>query len=431
MALGLKKECKDRLIKAVAEKLSKMRVEKNIFLDYKSIIDLDTLDRILPESGKIRDKLNKYVCDAPLSTFIYETISMELYENYEYEPQARNTALTSFPYYSDAQKTAERLVAEFENLPFQYLISFGIPATISDEVKHYIRGVFQLDDMIKIVIPDENFDQEYPLSSGIAQCDKDLFSSYWLFDPRGKYKPEKWSQNAVYLQFNVEGFIGIYLWTIHILRVINAIKSFFGLGLVVDAIKSEKPILLRPRVSHLIVHGKKNGKWEILHTHRLPMELAEFFEGLKINTKEQIKVWLDFGSFIYQNQNYENKERLLLANQWLLDSYIGDNELMAFVQAMIAMEVLLGGDESKETSLTELICNRCAYFVGETHEEIKSIMKELRDIYKIRSGIVHRGKPILTIEEREKLHKLRNLCRKVIFKEIWLILEHQKKSLKG
>jgi hypothetical protein len=37
----------------------------------------------------------------------------------------------------------------------------------------------------------------------------------------------------------------------------------------------------------------------------------------------------------------DQNNRMLLAGQWLFDSYIGHNELLSFVQTMIALEILL------------------------------------------------------------------------------------------
>src|SRR5829696_4079636 len=50
--------------------------------------------------------------------------------------------------------------------------------------------------------------------------------------------------------------------------------------------------------------------------------------------------------------------RLLLAGQWLFDSYVGQNDLLSFVQTMIALEILLGDKERSDLlGLNELLRN--------------------------------------------------------------------------
>ena len=51
-------------------------------------------------------------------------------------------------------------------------------------------------------------------------------------------------------------------------------------------------------------------------------------------------------------------------------------------------------------------------------------MKKFKDIYDIRSRIVHRGKSRLTYRERVLFDTLRLMCRRVIQKEIELIAEN-------
>jgi hypothetical protein len=44
--------------------------------------------------------------------------------------------------------------------------------------------------------------------------------------------------------------------------------------------------------------------------------------------------------------------RLLLAGQWLFDSYVGQNDLLSFVQTMIALEILLGARNDRTCSVS-------------------------------------------------------------------------------
>ncbi|GLS35375.1 hypothetical protein GCM10010869_09630 [Mesorhizobium tianshanense] len=115
--------------------------------------------------------------------------------------------------------------------------------------------------------------------------------------------------------------------------------------------------------------------------------------------------------------------RIRRAGRWLFDSYAGSNQLLAFVQAMVALEILLGDKEASDlTGLTELLSNRCAYLLGETQSERHEILQKFRAIYHVRSQIVHSGKSRLTDKEQVLFFELRGLCRKVLAKEMQLLL---------
>lgn len=96
--------------------------------------------------------------------------------------------------------------------------------------------------------------------------------------------------------------------------------------------------------------------------------------------------------------------------------------MLSFVQATITLEILLGDkSESDKVGLGSLLKNRCAYLLGKTSEERNIILSEFEEIYDIRSKIVHRGHPKLTNYERGLLHKVRNLAKRVIIKELELL----------
>ena len=81
MALDLDPRCKARLIDSVTQNLAHVRVNGDMFLDAKSIVGLAEAEKILPGSGKIRDKMNQYVGEMPLFEFIDETSSRDISEN--------------------------------------------------------------------------------------------------------------------------------------------------------------------------------------------------------------------------------------------------------------------------------------------------------------------------------------------------------------
>jgi hypothetical protein len=123
-------------------------------------------------------------------------------------------------------------------------------------------------------------------------------------------------------------------------------------------------------------------------------------------------------------KNPQKAEHILLAGQWLLDSYVGKNELLSFVQTMVAMEILLGEEsKSDEIGVIKLLSNRCAYLIGKNQTQRAKILKDFEGIYSVRSQIVHRGKSRLSSEEVVMFQKLQWMCRRVIDEELKLVTE--------
>lgn len=110
-----------------------------------------------------------------------------------------------------------------------------------------------------------------------------------------------------------------------------------------------------------------------------------------------------------------------MAGRWLLNSYCTENQLLSFVQAITALEVLIGEEkESKNTGIKSLLANRTAYFIGDSHEKRLQIIEEIKEIYTTRCDIVHKGKEVLSIDEKKQLLKLQFYLHRIILEEIEL-----------
>jgi hypothetical protein len=114
-------------------------------------------------------------------------------------------------------------------------------------------------------------------------------------------------------------------------------------------------------------------------------------------------------------------QRIMLAAEWLFESYCARDELHAFVQAAVVTEILLG-DESlaEKVGLVELLATRCAYMLSFSAGRRTEIYKEFKKIYTVRSQIVHSGKRRLNKSERDLLFSLKYLCSEILHKEIEL-----------
>lgn len=432
MALGLNSKCHDRLKQLLAEKLADTEVDNGIFLDVKSAWGLRVAaDKVLPTRGKVHDKVQEYIGEHPLFCFVYDTLSRDLSKSGSYSSEKAATPLQNLPNYTDLEAVAGRLVDDFESLPWSYLISFELPKSVGEPIRTAM-GSYPLTSSLRVVTPNENYDSVYPMPPGIEEMGGGLAAAFF----RG-ISTLRWNKETAYIQIDTEGFIGSYLKTQPLEEAIGTLKSFIGLSLATRLMKMREegtPLAFEaPLKSRLIIHRKSGDDWQLWSTPELPSDLSTALNRLEIDDVQgQIKTEEVSGRI--QNslpvistafKNPDKAERVLLAAQWLLDSYIGSNELLSFVQTTVAMEIMLG-EESDVIGIGELLRNRCAYLIGKTYRQREEILENFKRIYDIRSRIVHRGKSRLNIDELFLFRHLQWMCRRVICEEIELIGKDKK-----
>ncbi len=296
------------------------------------------------------------------------------------------------------------------------------------------QNSFDLSNDIRLIKPDEQIVSKFPLQSGIEGRDK------WLFrkGPYGKgilsgFSAEEWDPNSIYLQISTDGFVGRYITTETNEKVVSLLKSFLGLSIALRMIKVEHSYRPASPITQFYIHRIIDDKAEIDDTEELSEDLSRTISDLvfndlegKLDSDAKKRGWtLDCLNKLKKVfSNTDQSARLLLAGQWFLESCSGRNELLSFVQAMVSLEILLGDKATSDVvGLNELLRNRCAYLIGKDYEQREKILEDFKEIYDIRSKIVHRGKSKLKFRERAMFGQLQWLCRRVIQEEIELITQ--------
>jgi hypothetical protein len=105
--------------------------------------------------------------------------------------------------------------------------------------------------------------------------------------------------------------------------------------------------------------------------------------------------------------------RLRTALEWSFDSRHGDNETLAILQTCIGVEALLGDDRQDEPLVTRL-ADRCAFLLGKSSADRESIRASFKDIYGVRSKLVHGRRARLGISDEEYLWRAQELLSEVI-----------------
>lgn len=214
-------------------------------------------------------------------------------------------------------------------------------------------------------------------------------------------------------------------------QAIDSFQSILGIAIAIGSFEVNYSYSFVTTKNRVYIHRNIADAWEITDSTELDEDASKTISDLIISdskwtlqTDEQKKAFINNRLSLLASALSKGSvtERLLLSGKWLFDSYCGKNELLSFVQTMVALEILLGDKAVSDLmGLGELLRNRCAYLIGKSHQEREEILGEFKKIYEIRSKIVHRGKGRLTRDERTLFHKLQRIVNRVIEEEIKLI----------
>lgn len=435
MAIDLHPNAKARIMELLSKAITLIDVNHGKFVKRTSggTVFLFMADQALPQRGPLHDTLLAYVDDYPLVEFVLDVLASEL-QSAKYEAEPAQKKLSEIPGYENTDEVASRLVTQFEALPNKYRITCPLPKalwqclpadksqwTFETTSSRLVRTSKELSELLPLEVTDA--DKKTELFGG------GLLSSFLT-------GPVTWEDDAVHFQMDVEGFVGPYGGSVPDLEARRFIRSVCGLGLALQLFQINSNYPLYPPKHGYFVHRKDNeGKWTAERRLELDDRTSWGLEKLEmaslVSTPEKREHWcpriLDEMALVIAAG--KRAEPIMLASQWYFDSATGTDPLLPFIQAMVVLEILLGDKAaSKEIGLNELLRNRCAYLIGSSQEEREDLYKTFSDIYDVRSQIVHRGKHRLNAHERSLLSRLRELCRRVIQKEVDLLGADKKKD---
>jgi len=433
MKLGLHENCKQRLVEIISTQLPFVKVMNRMFLDRKSTNMLMLAESALPERGPIKDRLEQYISESPVFDFVYESLSKELYEGQKFDSESALIPLPEIDGFSDPKVVAERLISDLDSLPWSYTLTIKLDNDLGELLGSTIKE-HSICDFIKITTPTDDFANKFPLQTLQARG----LSGWSLLSLSALNAQQQYDQSSAYLQVEVKGFIGKYGETAPLEEAIAFLKAFCGVGIALRLLKVNTTYRPSPTKAKFIIHRLNSGQWQEEGVHEIDSSLSDTFHDLVFHDLDGTLVsevqktgWinsrLDGIDSVFRNKN--KAEKIILASQWLFDSYCGKNELLSFVQTAVVMEILLGEKAISDLmGLGELLRNRCAYLIGKSHKQRKQLLDDFKEIYDVRSKIVHRGKSRLNLHERSLFFKLQWMCRRVIQEEVELLKEDLKKD---
>jgi len=427
MSLDLHPKLKEKLVGTLAEALPTLEVVRGIALTNESQQHLQTLDSSLPGHGDIADKLHRWISDQPLSDFLMGTINNALmgdkYENGSHQP------ITGLLGWSDVGAKASELIDQFDRLPETYIVTISAPEGM-DKYLEAGDGQLRLSKAARVALATDSFSQDHPVSTGDEQRDRDIWD-HTLLGGLSNVGDSNYEWKGAYLQIIKQGFLGRFTETVTEHELVGDFKALWGVQLALGIAQRRRSWSAYPSKRKLIVHRIAGENLELTFRIELDASASQLINDIKFNDwvpgdhplETKLGVYkLDLDKLDLMFGTSPEAERLRLAARWLFDSYAAENELLAYIQAMVCLEIILG-DASLigEIGLGELLRNRCAYLIGKTSVQRREILEDFKEIYDVRSHIVHRGKNRMSAREREHYGKLVWYCKRCIQEELKLL----------
>jgi hypothetical protein len=161
----------------------------------------------------------------------------------------------------------------------------------------------------------------------------------------------------------------------------------------------------------------------------LPAEFCEFIHGKKFNVRIKGFDMLQekgLSSILIErffektnkvlNDNGDDSSRIKMAIEWHFNSISSKDRTMSFVQSCIGLEAIFGDEAGDQ--LTKTLSDRCAYLIGKNIRQRTEIRDLFKDLYKVRSKIVHGHTSSLGEDEFKLITTAQELLRLSISKEI-------------
>ncbi len=365
--------------------------------------------------------------EKPLYNFFSEYLSRILADNTDWE-QDKSGFLTQLPCFGTAEEIALKLVELTATLPWPFTVTYVLPESLNRLLPNG-TDQYVLSTSSRLIRVTEGLQTEFPLTSDDKRIKKrESFLASLLTGPDKQSLPLR----RLLFQTQVAGYVGIYGKSEALRLAETRLKAFIGFLLAQRTLAVGFHYVPSPPKYETIVYEKHAGSWEITRKDKVEDDLGRLLSKLEVNhvdgkiADDQIEGWMSYGLTRIRSGFSDKKasSRLQLSAKWLVESYSNSRDLLGFVQAMVCLEIILGDqDDTRELGIGATIRNRCAFLIGNSHEEREEIAEQLKGIYRVRSKIVHTGKDQLVHDDYVMLFLLRDYCARVLARELEIAAE--------
>jgi hypothetical protein len=296
------------------------------------------------------------------------------------------------------------VVAFLESLPRRYVVCIQLPRMPIYDVPgiEVVRGIGLLQTVA-------SFDEYFLLAKGVEPLFDTLIA-----------QPNKLLRDTTYLSFEVEGYADSSPQSHAVARALGMLKHFLfmalseralrkkGLADVIYDARSREP---KPEVDALVYCPDDSAD---AHRFGIPEELSELLRWIRIDESnlqvhdEKGRGMLDFrparsgreklnafaAKLLVTSRLFDlpvdapDAERLRAAMEWWVDAESVDNHTVAFLQACIGLEALLGGTDDR-SRVKDRLSDRYSYLLGKTFGERGTLKKSFESMYDHRNTLVH------------------------------------------
>jgi len=319
----------------------------------------------------------------------------------------------------------------FISIPRKYLIYLPLPSLAGFEFEieplELQQGIlFKVSSQVKTLEP-QNW---LTMALGVPKLDEEL------------------SIGDSYLCVRVEGYSGGFLGDSATEEALRAFKILLHAGLTTDLFEIdeyrqpqstdlsyfglgiEQPQHRIPKIS--VKSSDQTGGEETVTYTELPIDFTRFVQSIFFHRNNQVLEKAKQGkdalsSFLIASfkkhasllgQNTSEAESIKLAIEWGINSRIVENKTLSFIQICMALESILGDDLEEEQGLTASLADRCAYLLAKGSKARKLARKTFKEIYKLRSNLVHGRSSRWTDDMDLSRHRAESILDAAIAKEL-------------
>lgn len=418
MPIMLDPRLKARLIELVDQWVRECTVTDGVQLQHRDNEPLHAADQALPtaSANSITAHLQDIIGAFPVSLFVFLEVTEDLWSHRGDQMPTGSVLLTDFAQYRDPADAAARLVDELFSLPRTYSFFVPLPPVLVSSNLAMVTSRIAAAYGVEIVTADSSLVVSFPqderasLGEPLVQM---IFGDYI-----------EWQLGTPYLRLQIDGYVARFIDTGTVETMRGRLTTVLGCFLALGILELQEQQASRVDRIAVRAYEREPGGWSQLPPRQLARDVAARIPDLRASTTITSPNALSAphlgGLLAHAIQALENP-RLARACQWYFESQCASSDLVAYIQATVALEALLGeADVADGLSVTQLLANRIAYLIGSSETERRRYLRRFPELYRTRSKIVHTGRNRLSPDEQGSLRELQAICRKAILAELGL-----------
>lgn len=320
--------------------------------------------------------------------------------------------------------TAADLVDSFLSLPWKYKVLVPLPNAVGISMLEHL-GALKISSTIELVRVDDTIREMLNPKVPEGPTIQHGFLARALLGAA----PKLWGDCTAAIAFEIYGYQGQYGFYEPAKEALNDLESIIGICYTCGMIEPSQRWWISDAVAVQILQVHDD-RIELVSSPALDRSRSRMLSMLGISPSighahVNSMRWGLLGRALtdcFRDKDQDRSQKILLAAKWLCDSLVSEDVLLPFVQATVALEILLGDQSpNKELGLGELLQTGAAYFIAESHDERDQILRDFSKIYDVRCAIVHKGKHKLNSHDLALMGKLQSIVTRIIMKELHLL----------